>query len=100
MDFEPLLNYGVLGIMFIIVVTGFLVPKPTHDREVKRGDDATSAAAKNAEAVRDTAGLNKTLVDTIKEFKDQFRDEVRELKTEIKALQEEVKGLKAELRDR
>lgn len=33
-----LLSYGPLGVMVVLLVTGILVPKPTHDRVVKEND--------------------------------------------------------------
>ena len=33
-----LLSYGPLGVMVVLLVTGILVPKPTHDRVVKENE--------------------------------------------------------------
>jgi len=39
-QFLEFLNYGVLGVVVLGFLFGWIVPKPTHDREVARGDKA------------------------------------------------------------
>ena len=81
MDVLKLLtDYGALGILIILIVTGLLVPKAYYDREIKRGDAATLATATTSEALRLNAENIKSLV------------------AEVASLREEVKGLRDDVR--
>lgn len=77
MDTEPifktLFDYGPIGIMFVLVMTGFLVPKPFYERESKRADVATDAAEKNADALKTVTESNKVLADEIKGLRADLR---------------------------
>lgn len=82
-----LLTYGPGGVIAALVVLGILVPRSFYDREVKRGDEATVTASKNADALTGvTTALsvvtdsNKTLVDEVNATK----QELRELRDEFK----------------
>jgi hypothetical protein len=37
---KEVLNYGLAGLVIIGFVSGWIVPKPTHQREVERADEA------------------------------------------------------------
>lgn len=82
-----LLTYGPGGLIAGLVVLGILVPRSFYDREVKRGDDATATASKNADALTGVssalsivASSNKTLSDEVAATK----QELRELRDEFK----------------
>ena len=76
---KPFLDFGPLGILLILVLSGFLIPKPFYEREVVRADKATDAAEKNADALKTVTDVNVGL-----------REDVR-------GLREDVKGLRADL---
>ena len=81
-----LLTYGPGGVIAVLLILGILIPKSFYDREVKRGDNATDAASKNADAlvkVTDALKSNSSIV--------------VELKAEISGLKAEVAALKSEL---
>jgi hypothetical protein len=75
----PLIDLGPIGVIFILVITGFLIPKPFYEREVARADSATDAAQKNAEALKTVTDANVSL------------------KEDVKGLREDVRGLRADL---
>jgi len=76
------LTYGPGGVIAALVVFGVLVPRSFYDREVKRGDTATAAADKNAEAL----GLQTVALKTIAEENSGLKDEVKALREDIRAL--------------
>jgi hypothetical protein len=47
-----LINIGVAGVILVLFIRGDLVNKSTYEREIRRGDTATEATAKTAEALR------------------------------------------------
>ena len=81
-----LIELGTAGIIILLLLTGWLVPKAFYDREVKRGDTATGTASTNAEAVRDTASALKTVTDEVK----GVRDEMKSVRAELASVKEEL----------
>jgi len=49
---KALINLGSLGVILYLIINGTLVPRTYYDREVKRGDAATTAAQSNADALK------------------------------------------------
>lgn len=76
---RTLLNLGVAGVLIILLVTGFLIPKPFYEREVKRGDTATETSSKNADALRDVSGALRTVTDEVKGVREELRNVKEEL---------------------
>lgn len=74
-----LLTYGPGGVIAVLVVLGVLVPRSFYDREVKRGDNATTTASQNAEALK------------------QVGDALRIVSEQNAGLKSEVSGLKEEM---
>ena len=50
---KTFINLGAIGIVLFLIINGTLVPRAYYDREVKRGDTATTAAESNAAALKD-----------------------------------------------
>lgn len=73
---SALLTYGPLGVMVVLLVTGILVPKPTHDRVVKENealreliDSKVYPAIENSTAaIRES---NETIRDSLRMLVDQ-----------------------------
>ncbi len=70
---DALTNLGPLGIVVILIVTGYLVPKPYYEREIARGDKATDTADKNAEALKTVVGTNDTLLVEVRALRADMR---------------------------
>lgn len=79
-----LINLGLGGIFLLLFILGYVQPKSTLDREIKRGDIATESLGKTNEAF-------KTFVDVMKSA---FEKEIGELKDEVIRLREEVRQLR------
>lgn len=82
-----LLMYGPGGVIAVLLIFGVLIPKAFYDREVKRGDAATSAASLNAEALRTVSTALATM-----------GGEVAGLKSELKEVKQELSDIKDSLR--
>ena len=76
-----LIDLGTAGAIIILMLTGFLVPKPFYEREVKRGDIATDASNKNADALRDVSGALRTVTDEVKGLRTELGSSLTELKS-------------------
>lgn len=70
---SALLDLGPLGIMLVLIVTGYLVPKPYYERELARADKATDAAEKNADALKSMTETTKTLTEEVKAVRADLR---------------------------
>lgn len=81
-----LVNLGLGGIFLFLFIAGYVHPKSTLDREVKRGDIATEALAKTSEAL-------KSMGDTMN---NAFMKELNSLRQEVVYLREEVRQLRSE----
>lgn len=88
-----LIDLGTAGVIIVLMITGFLVPKPFYERETKRGDTATESSSKTADALRDVAGALRVVTDEVK----GLRVELDKATVETREVKEEVKGLKTEL---
>lgn len=77
-------NYGPLGILIALILTGFLVPKAYYTREIARGDKATEATATTSESLRQNAEGMKLIATEMGSMKNELkglRDDLRQLKS-------------------
>ncbi len=84
---KPLFDYGVIGVLVVLILTGFLIPKPFYERESTRADTATAAAEKNAEALKVVLESDKAVIESN-----------RRAEEAAKRVEEEIKGLRADMR--
>lgn len=86
-----LLTYGPGGVIAVALILGILVPKKFYEREVIRGDNATEAASKNADSLKNVSDALKVSTDALT----KLRDEVSELKEEVRALREDLRAIRS-----
>jgi len=89
------LTYGPGAVLEMLVITGILIPKAFYDREVKRGDVATEAASKNADALKDVSSAMKEFTGALAENNKEIvanRSEIQQLREDIRMLQSKQGG--------
>jgi peptidoglycan hydrolase CwlO-like protein len=85
----PLANFGIGGILLILLIRGDLVPKPVNQREITRGDTATDALQKTSEALKDISTINTKMSEQIGDL----IDEVKDLRSQVQDLRGQVQSL-------
>jgi hypothetical protein len=84
------LTYGPGAVLAVLVITGILIPKAFYDREVKRGDTATEAASKNADALKEVSTAMKEFAAILS----AARDEIAANRAEIEQLREDIRAIR------
>lgn len=83
-----LLTYGPGGVIAALVIFGVLVPKGTHEREIKRGDSAISDNAKNAESLKVVSDALRVVTETNVDLKNEIIGLKAEVATVVRDFRE------------
>lgn len=85
-----LLNFGVLGVIVVLALSGFIWFKPSVDREIKKNDKVEAQRDKLLDVHENTTlPVLKDVNDKLIPLATQIRDELHELRREIASLRDQ-----------